>query len=61
MALFFLGYMSLCHGFIFFLVICEGVMALFSSWLYVSDTLIYNQEKNKAMTPSHIIRKKIKR
>jgi hypothetical protein len=51
-------------------------MALFSSWLYVRvswldtltynleekshDTLTYNQEENKAMTPSHITRKKIK-
>jgi hypothetical protein len=51
-----------CHGLIFFLVICEGgVMALISSWLYVShDPLTYNQEENKAMTPSHITRKKIK-
>jgi hypothetical protein len=31
-------------------------MALFSSWLYVRD----NQEENKAMTLSHITRKKIK-
>jgi hypothetical protein len=44
------GYMWGCHGFIFFLVICEGV-----SWLY-----IYNQEENKDMRPSHITRKKIK-
>jgi hypothetical protein len=47
-------------------------MALFSSWLYVRvswlfflpekshDTLTYNQEENKDMTPSHITRKKIK-
>jgi hypothetical protein len=44
-------------------------MALFSSWIYVrvswlyflpDDTLTYNQEENKAMTPSHIFRKKIK-
>jgi hypothetical protein len=35
------GYMWECHGFIFFLVICEGVMALFSSWLYVSVSWLY--------------------
>jgi hypothetical protein len=61
----------MCHGFIFFLVICEDAMALFSSWLYVrvswlyflpgyNDTLTYNQEERKAMTHSHITRKKIK-
>jgi hypothetical protein len=32
-------------------------MALFSSWLYVRA---YNQKENKAITPSHITRKKIK-
>jgi hypothetical protein len=41
------GYMCGCHGFIFLLVIREGVIA-------------NNQEENKAMTPSHITRKKIK-
>jgi hypothetical protein len=40
-------------------------MALTSSWLYVRESwlyfpLTYNQEENKAMTPSHITRKKIK-
>jgi hypothetical protein len=56
-------------------IICEGVMALFSKLLYVGVAwlfffqvicdgimalLTYNQEENKAMTPSHITRKKIK-
>jgi hypothetical protein len=51
----------------FFQVICEGVMALFSSWLYMRVSwlyflpgYIYNQEENKDMTHSHITRKKIK-
>jgi hypothetical protein len=42
-------------------------MALFSSWLYVRVSWLYflpgdsyNKEENKAMTPSHITRKKIK-
>jgi hypothetical protein len=35
-------------------------MALFSSWLYVRVSWLYNQEENKAMTPSHITREKIK-
>jgi hypothetical protein len=35
------GYMWGCDGFIFFLVICEGVMALFSSWLYVRMSWLY--------------------
>jgi hypothetical protein len=65
-----------CHGFIFFLVIYEGVLALFSSWLYVRVSWLYLlpcymsgchgfifflvMEENEAMTPSHITRKKIK-
>jgi hypothetical protein len=35
------GYMWGCHGFISFLIICEGVMSLFSSWLYVRLSWLY--------------------
>jgi hypothetical protein len=35
-------------------------MALYSSWLYVRMSWLYFLEENKAMTPSHITRKKLK-
>jgi hypothetical protein len=35
------GYIWGYHGFIFFLVICEGVIFLFSSWLYVRVSWLY--------------------
>jgi hypothetical protein len=38
-------------GFIFFLVICEGAMALFSSWLYGSVSWLYFLPIRKEMKP----------